>query len=92
MVTRPSMVGCRCGLVFSHISPAVCVPEEIESARCLYQCWRMSTATGFGLSVGLAAVEERIDRQRAVEMRPYSGRVDRRRVPLHQIRYALGFI
>ncbi|MGU2441369.1 TniQ family protein [Burkholderia cenocepacia] len=92
MVTRPSMVRCRCGLVFSHISPVVTVPEEIESARCLYQCWRMSAATGSGLSEGLAAVEERIDCQHAVEMRPGSGRVDRRRVPLRQIRYALGFI
>lgn len=47
MVTRPSMVRCRCGSVFSHISPVASVPEEIESARCLYQCWRITVCVGF---------------------------------------------
>lgn len=92
MVTRPSMVRCRCGLVFSHISPVACVPEEIESACFLYQYWRMSTAQGSGLSEGLAVAEERIDPQRAVEMGIGSGAIDRRRIPLRQIRYASGFI
>ncbi|WP_347469096.1 TniQ family protein [Burkholderia stagnalis] len=92
MVTRPNIMRCRCGLDFSHISPAACVPEEIESACCLYQYWRMSTAKGSGLSEGLVVVEERIDRQLAVEMGIGSGAIDRRRVPLRQIRYALGFI
>ncbi|WP_428840192.1 TniQ family protein [Burkholderia cenocepacia] len=90
-VTRPNMVRCRCGLDFSRTSPITCTLEEAENAHYLYQCWCLPTTSGSGLSEGLIAVEKRVDRQRAVELRSGSSTIDRRRVPLYQIRNALGF-
>ncbi|KGC74448.1 tniQ family protein [Burkholderia pseudomallei] len=92
VVTRPNMARCRCGFDFSHIAPVACKREEIETARHLDQCWHLLAATGAGLSAGLAAVEKRMDCQGAVQKKCGHGVVDRRRVPLHQIRSVLGFL
>ncbi len=92
MVTRPNMVQCRCGLDFSRISPITCTLEEAENVRYLYQCWCSPETTGSGLSEGLAAVEKLIDCRCASGAKNGSGTVDRRAVPLNQMRYALGFI
>ncbi|HDR8936146.1 TniQ family protein [Burkholderia vietnamiensis] len=91
MVTRPSMVQCRCGLDLSRISPITCTLDEAENARYLYQRWCLPTTTGSGVSEGLAAVEKLIDFRRAAGVKNRSGTVDRRAVPLHQIRNVLGF-
>ncbi|HHT8902920.1 TPA: TniQ family protein [Burkholderia cenocepacia] len=91
VVTRPSMTRCRCGLDFSHVSPDTCTLEEAENARCLYQCWRVPVAIESGLAGRVAAVERSIDRKCAVKVTNGGGAVDRRQVPLHQIRMAMGF-
>ncbi|CAB3973329.1 hypothetical protein BCO9919_05717 [Burkholderia cenocepacia] len=91
MVTRPNMVQCRCGLDFSRISPITCTLEEAENARYLYQCWCLPTTTGSGLSERLAAVEKPIDCRCAAGAKHGRGTVDRRAVPLNQIREAMGF-
>lgn len=90
-VTRPNMMQCRCSLDLSHISPVTCAVAETENTRYLYQCWRVPT-TGYGLSEELTAVEKLVDHQRAVQAKTGSSTVDRRAVPLHRIRSALGFI
>lgn len=90
-VTRPNMTRCRCGVDFSHILPKACAVEEAENARQMYQCWSAPTRTGSRLPEVLAAVEEQIDRWRAVEINKGSGTVDRRRFPLRQLRSTLGF-
>ncbi|WP_080423710.1 TniQ family protein [Burkholderia ubonensis] len=91
-MTRPNMTRCRCGFYLSHIEPVACAREEIETARDLYQCWRLAPATDVGLSEGLTAVEKRLDHPRAVRTKGGRDSVDRRGVPLHQIRNGLGYI
>ncbi|WP_081336193.1 TniQ family protein [Burkholderia vietnamiensis] len=91
MVARPNMVQCRCGLDFSRISPITCTLEEAENARYLYQCWCLPATAGSGLSEGLAAVEKLIDCRHAAGAKNRRGTVDRRAVPLNQIRKAMGF-
>ncbi|PAJ86393.1 TniQ family protein [Burkholderia ubonensis] len=90
-VTRPNMMRCRCGLDFSLTSPVAWAAVEALNTRNLYQCWNAPTTTGSRLPEVMAAVEKRIDRQHAVEIKRSTGTIDRRGVPLHRIRNALGF-
>lgn len=92
VVTRPNMARCRCGFDFSRISPVTCAAAEAENARYLYRCWRMPTTTGRELSEGLAAVEALISRRHIVQAKNGIGPIDRRAVPLNQIRETMGFI
>ncbi|WP_342310569.1 TniQ family protein [Burkholderia pyrrocinia] len=92
VVTRRSMVRCRCGFDFSHISPVTCAAVEAENARHLYQSWRMPTMTGRGLSKGLAAVEKLISRRHIVKEKNGIEPIDRRAVSLNLIRKSMGFI
>lgn len=91
MVTRPSMLRCRCGFDFSLISPITCTPEEAENARSLYQGWCLPATMGSRLSEGLAVAEKQIDCRRVAGAKIGSGTVDQRAVPLYKIRGALGF-
>ncbi|WP_175656959.1 TniQ family protein [Burkholderia ambifaria] len=91
MMTRPNMTRCRCGFDFSRIEPAASALEETENACYLDQSWRMPPTTGSELSERLTAVEKRMARQHTVLTERSNDLVDRRGVPLHQLRNALGF-
>lgn len=91
MVTRPNMVQCRCGLDFSRISPITCTLEEAENARFMYHGWSQPTTRASGLPELLREIEERMNRQHTGEISSRRGTIDRRGLPLHQIRNALGF-
>ncbi|ARK45905.1 hypothetical protein BOC35_05815 [Burkholderia pseudomallei] len=89
-VTRPSMARCRCGLDLSLVSLKACVAEEAENARLMYQCWSQPTTRASRLPELLQEIEERMNLQHAGGISSRST-IDRRGLPLHQIRNALGF-
>ncbi|MFW2273401.1 TniQ family protein [Burkholderia orbicola] len=91
MMTRPNMTLCRCGFDFSRIEPTASALEETENACYLDQCWRMPPTTGSELSERLMAIETRMARLHTVLTKRGNDLVDRRGVPLHQLRNALGF-
>lgn len=90
-VTRPSIARCRCGLDFALVSLTACVAEEAENARFMYQGWSQPTTRASGLPELLREIEERMNRQHAGEISSRRSTIDRRGLPLHQIRNALGF-
>ncbi|WP_432757103.1 TniQ family protein [Burkholderia cenocepacia] len=89
-VTRPSMARCRCGLDLSLISLQACVAEETENAHLMYRCWSQPTTGASRLPELLGEIEERMNLQHAGGISSNST-TDRRGLPLHQIRNALGF-
>ncbi|CAJ5422504.1 Uncharacterised protein [Burkholderia pseudomallei] len=89
-VTRPSMARCRCGLDLSLVSLKACVAEEAENARLMYHCWSQPTTRASRLPELLQEIEERMNLQHAGGISSRST-IDRRGLPLQQIRNALGF-